>query len=240
MAQRERLDNKDVTDLTTEIIKPFFEEMTSSGRSNTTRNHFLGTLQTIFSHLEESNIIQSNPFSALKKLKMDKRRSLDFKKTQQQVLKEEIPARDPQLWLFVQFMYYCFIRPKELRLLKIGDIDIWEEKILIKGEISKNRKSEFVVIPPPLVRAIKSANLLSFPEYHFVFGPKGVPALSHVSVNHFTRHHLGILRELRISRSQPYIAGSTQGFAWQSKTGLTCAFCNNSCATTRWIRCWPT
>ncbi len=218
------LDNQDISDLTSDSVKPFFEEMTANGRSNTTRNHFLSTMQTIFNHLQEGNIIKTNPFSAIKKLKMDKQGSLYFKKTQQQVLKEEIPARDPQLWLFVQFMYYCFIRPKELRLLKVGDIDIWEEKILIRGDISKNRKSEFVLIPPPLVKAIKNTELLKYPDKYFVFGSQGVPALTHVSTNHFTRHHLNILRELRMSRSHTLYSWKHTGVCMAVREGINLRF----------------
>ena len=60
--------------------------------------------------------------------------------TQLRRLGEVISEEDPQLWLMLRMLFNCFIRPRELRFLKIGDIDFIAGRVKIRAEISKNKK----------------------------------------------------------------------------------------------------
>ena len=55
--------------------------------------------------------------------------------------------KQPELALFCKFVYFTFIRPGELRLIRVGDVLLDEKEIRIPGKVSKNRKTEHVVIP---------------------------------------------------------------------------------------------
>lgn len=59
--------------------------------------------------------------------------------------------KEPELALFSKSIYFTFIRPGELRLLKVGDVLLDEKEIRIPGKISKNRKTEHVAIPDAFV-----------------------------------------------------------------------------------------
>ena len=67
-------------------------------------------------------------------------------------LLEEIKEHDPQLFLACMIQYYCFIRPgRELRLLKIGDIDCNLGLITIRQENAKNKQRQVVTMPQQLI-----------------------------------------------------------------------------------------
>ncbi|MEO1260575.1 MAG: tyrosine-type recombinase/integrase [Bacteroidota bacterium] len=71
-----------------------------------------------------------------------------FQSHQQKQLSEYMRGHDPETWLYCQFVYYCFLRPRaELRFLKVGDIFFDEQKIRVPGEHAKNNKTQFVKIP---------------------------------------------------------------------------------------------
>ena len=57
-----------------------------------------------------------------------------------------IEIEAPTLWVFIQFVYYCYIRPGEIRRLKREYIDLSSGKIFIPAFISKNAKKESIPI----------------------------------------------------------------------------------------------
>lgn len=88
----------------------------------TTRNSYAVTLKALFEKLIDKNLLSVNPFGKIKKIHSDNTPALYFQDYHKQKLKAAIQIREPQLWLFIQFMYFCFIRPIEIRSLKVGDI----------------------------------------------------------------------------------------------------------------------
>lgn len=83
-----------------------------------------------------------------------------FSNTQKAQLSEYIRNRDYTLWMFMQFVYYCFIRPQsELRLLKVENIILEDDQIEIPAYLSKNDTARFVEIPnafkPALVKYLE-------------------------------------------------------------------------------------
>lgn len=78
-----------------------------------------------------------------------------FQSYQATQLGEAIKEGHPQLWLYVQFMFYTFIRPKELRKLKAGDVLLDAGEIRIPCDISKNDKTQYVAIPDEFLEELE-------------------------------------------------------------------------------------
>ena len=104
-------------------------------------------------------------------------------------LKKHFIENDPEMWLFVQFMYYCFIRPGELRLLTVGAIDLDEGTILIDAKISKNKKSEYVIIPPAFLQYLADTGITDCKHSDYVFSPGSHPGTEPYSKDVFNRRH---------------------------------------------------
>ncbi|RFS16833.1 tyrosine-type recombinase/integrase [Emticicia sp. C21] len=58
------------------------------------------------------------------------------------------------LYLFTRFIFYSFIRPKELLNLQVKDIDLTTRTIKVKSDVSKNKRTETVPILKPLLSLI--------------------------------------------------------------------------------------
>lgn len=89
-------------------------------------------------------------------------------------LLELIRIDNPQLFLACMFQYYCFIRPgRELRLLKVGDVDITAGVIRIPAQRAKNRRAEVVTMPHQLIDLCREYGLEGADKNLFVFGKGG-------------------------------------------------------------------
>ena len=122
-------------------IQNFYDHLIHKGLNPTTYNNYTRGMTMVFKAL---NI----PCPTPERLKNSPSPAGYFVPSQIRYLSQEIPKFDEDLWFFVQFVYYCFLRPgRELRLLKVGDILLEEKKILVRSENSKNKKQQYVTIP---------------------------------------------------------------------------------------------
>lgn len=98
-------------------------------------------MKSLFQVLVDREIILNNPFKNFKKHKeYGSRKNLAFNEDQISEIKKNIEEKDPELWLFIQFIYYCFLRPNEIRQLEHRYIHPVEKQIFIPSNISKNGK----------------------------------------------------------------------------------------------------
>ena len=189
-------------------------------QKNYTHNCYITVLRSFFNDMISDNIITSNPFDKIKKLQVTVEGKLPFKLHQREQLKNIISKEKPQLWLFIEFIYYCFIRPGELRLLKVGDIDIDGSKILIRGDISKNKKSEYIGIPEVFRKVIIDNGIYKYNENYFIFSINGVPGSEPVGKNHFSNIHRKILKKLEYTKRYSLYSWKATGVVTAVNSGL--------------------
>jgi integrase len=195
-----KLELMPVTDFTYEHAKAFMDSLyLVKAYEGKTRSCYLITMKMLFERITETKVIKENPFKKIKKIKFSSISALYFDEYQRKELKEYLAENEPQLCLFVQFIFYCFIRPGELRRLRVGDIH--GSKIQIKGDISKNSKTEYVLLPQPLMRIIDQEQIRSYPKHYFIFGKTGKPSPHHYGINHFSLKHREILRLLNYDKN---------------------------------------
>lgn len=90
------------------------------------------------------------------------------------LLLQTIRSKNQQLYLACMFQYYCFIRPgQELRLLKVGDVDLAAGVIRIPAQRAKNRRAEVVTMPKQLIELCREYGLEGAGKELYVFGRGG-------------------------------------------------------------------
>lgn len=118
------------------------------GYAAKTVNGHIAYMKSLFQVLVDREIILNNPFKNFKKHKeSESRKNLAFNEDQISEIKKNIEEKDPELWLFIQFIYYCFLRPNEIRQLEHRYNHLEDKKIFIPSNISKNGKEGYVSIP---------------------------------------------------------------------------------------------
>lgn len=107
-----------------------------------------------------------------------------IEKDDMQSLLTEIKRKDKQLYVACMMQYYCFTRPgKELRLLKVKDIDTINWTIKIEADHAKNGHKRIVTVPNQLVEILKEYGIEQSDKELFVFGKHKKPDTIPCSIN---------------------------------------------------------
>lgn len=188
----------------------FFDYLKSVRKlSNKTINNYRNDLGTIFNYIEKKKpgTFKGNPVFHIEQLPTYTKKHAAYSDAQLKQILAHAKKRDDQFLLFIQFIYYTLGRPKELRQLKIGDIDLHENRIIFRAEISKNHRDEFVSIAPALAESIKQNNLLSMDRSYYVFGREHKPGKWPIGRHYFGDTNTEVLEALKLDDKQYTLYG---------------------------------
>lgn len=140
-----------------------------------------------------------------------------FQSHQARLLLSRIDEQDTALGLFVRFIYYCFLRPGELRRLKAGDVLLEEGEIRVPGAISKNGKTQHVVLPDAFRPSLEVLWRLAPGDYVF---PSPVDKSKPLSKNVMYRRHKAILDALNFGEGYTLYSWKHTGAVAAAKAGI--------------------
>lgn len=167
--------------------------------ANTTYNNYLEFIRITLNYLVKNGKLDRSPAINLQKLRQEEPTNVAFPNEVKVMLLKKYEDDCPELAIFAKYIYYSFIRPKELRMLRVSHVQ--EKTIFVPGSISKNRKSEHVLISPAMERMLQSLGVRNAPAHYFLIGGNGKPSATSVSANYFTERH----RKIRIALELPDI-----------------------------------
>ena len=199
-------------ELTQALLEAFLESILIS-RHPTTYNKYIDILRRIF---RGAGLYFD--FDSIERAKANSTPARYFQRHQAKILLRRIDEADPELGLFVRFLYYCFIRPKELRMLRVGDVLLEEGEIRVPGEVSKNTKTQFVVIPAPFLPALNF--LYEKQPGDFIF-PARRDASKPISKNQMYERHKRILDGLNFGDGYTLYSWKHTGAVMAAKAGIS-------------------
>ena len=165
---------KFISDISTLICDHFLDRIyIEKEKSARTYNFYLMCMRTFFNFCLSKGFIKESPVknTKTKSIKEKTRVVLNEKeKAKLALLKEE----NFHFYVFCMTTYYCFIRPNELKKLKVEHVNIEKSYITIPSSISKNRKTENVTIPNIFIEELKE-HIGKASKDLFLFGKKFVP-----------------------------------------------------------------
>lgn len=197
---------------TAPLIADFFVDLRRR-RHPTTYNKYLLHLKQLF-----KAVGVYGRFEGIEKVKEEKTPLRYFQTYQAQRLKAYMLEFDPVLWQFTQFVYYCFVRPKELRHLRAGDVMLEEETIFIPGKISKNGKGQYITIPDSFVPSLHWIYDLSPGDYLF---PSPLDLSKPIGRNTMYNRHKNILKQLNFGAGYSLYSWKHTGAVTAAKAGIS-------------------
>lgn len=112
------------------------------------RNNYRTDLSSVMQVLEDNDIINQNIIKKIPVLKSIPLRNKTYTNDQQEEIFNYLAEKDPLLLLFIKFISYNFLRPKEVCRLTIGDINLREQTLVFKA---KNKPLKTKRIPSILL-----------------------------------------------------------------------------------------
>jgi integrase len=195
--------------------------------STRTINNYSGYLVTLVNDIiNRYEYITENPFKLVQKFK--EKQTLTNRAITQIERKILIPSlQQPQnktLFLFVGFVFYCWIRPYEVYFIKIKDIDFINKKVFVNAANTKNSKSNFVSIPNEFLQILKEYGLEYQNKDFYIFSPSGVDrlfGLNKYERNTFTELHRALCDKLKLSKEIVLYSWKRTGVEIGARSGMS-------------------
>jgi len=186
----------------------FLESMkASNNHKRIVRSH----LRSVFSILVQRDVLPVNPFLGSIKIKsVETDFNYPFSDYEKIRLEQYLQEYEPNLYLMTRFIFYSFIRPKELLSLRVRDIDLRNRTIKIKSSIAKNDRTETVPIVKPLLDLVLKSGIFSYPSDYYIFGDGLKPSRKKSAPNEPTNIHREALQKLGF-----YVERVTVLYSWK-------------------------
>lgn len=107
--------------------------------------------------------------------------------------------------------YYCFVRPKELSMLLVGDISYKSRTILIRKEVAKNRKEEIATMPEVVIRMLIDLDIHAHPDNFYIFSYNFMPGRDRRSEKTFRDEWLKMRRKLKLPENYQFYSLKDSG-----------------------------
>lgn len=144
-----------ISQIDNRIINHFLDTIyLQKNNSAITFNCYLKLLRALFNWFISKAFISENPTKGIKLKPISEKKRVVLNQTEKQAL-TQLKNEDFHFWVCCMTTYYCFIRPAELRKLKVSDVNLQEGFITVSAENSKNRKTENVTIPNVFLEDLK-------------------------------------------------------------------------------------
>jgi integrase len=214
----------DISAVSNNEIVEFFQflinERKLSGNSITKYKQILFSL---FEYVVEFGHLRLNPVYNLPKCnRINDQAARPVYQNDIKQFKEVIAETDPQLWMAIEFEFYCYIRPgTELRLLKIGDIDFARGLIFIGREHFKTKRENVKEIPRHFLNKIRNDyQLHTYPRDYYVFSQNRKPGPEHLGKNNLRFRFNKFRQALNMPQEYKFYSWKHTGGVLASESGI--------------------
>lgn len=176
-----------------------------------TRNNYRTWLSTLGTWLKERQYIETNPCENVHQLREEEKFRDALPATDLLRLKNYLSDKKPAFYLACMMEYYCFIRPDELRYIKIGDISIKEQTVYVHPEFAKNRKGQVVALNDKVLKLMIKQNVFAHTSNEYLFGHDMTPGERQVYVNQFRNEWKEVRKALNWPKSYQFYSLKDSG-----------------------------
>ena len=142
----------------------------SIGLAGASINSRISYIKTLFNIGIENKMLLKNPFSGIRKVKEVKtKRNRAFNDEEFKLILNELRKQKSELYYACCFIYYCFLRPDEVRYLRVSQVDLKGCKVVIPATYSKVKVNDYVDIIPDFAIELKEY-LKEKKKTDFIFG----------------------------------------------------------------------
>lgn len=194
-----------------------FRDILCKKMKNVSANGVLAGISTLLNEAVKREYLEKNPCKGIKKLKTEITYRHQAIPLESQIAILSRAKEDANLYFSCRMMYYCFIRPKEMRELKVGCIDLNNNLIFVPASASKNSKARNCELVPTFCTELRDFVAGKQPN-DFLFSKDG--GTTALYKNQLYNEHRKILDFLELDNHYTY-------YSWKH-TGVTAAYKNGA------------
>lgn len=215
-----KLYNKHASRTSIEDVANFFAYLALERNiSKKSLHEYKHLFKTTSNHLIKIGVLKNNPFDNLPKYKSHPRKPQIISDAYLKIIKDYFLEHDKQMWTVCQFIFYCFIRPKELRFVKIKDIDFVGGYITIDGDFAKNDKTQSVIIPDYFLNYLIENGYHKKEKNDYLFVSKDSNNIQPVGRNYFANQFRKMRAETKLNLDIKFYSFKHTGGVKLKKSG---------------------
>lgn len=166
-------------DINRKHIVAFLNDI-SKKASNRSVNNYKGAISSLFTKMVEDGVLLHNVVLSIKKRKTIPKRHKPFSTKELKKVKSYLLENDSQLYYFMCFVGYAFLRNREVCKLKVKDVDLQSSMIYVETKSSNLDGLRIIDTLKPIVEKMK---LKHAKREHYIFTPEGSPGNWNISLN---------------------------------------------------------
>ena len=90
-------------------------------------------------------------------------------------VRNHLEVENKPFLLACYILYYMFVRPHEMSLLRIRDFHVERRTLVLHGDQTKNRQDAVVTLPKKIIELMIDLKVFSYPGHYFLFSDKFRP-----------------------------------------------------------------
>lgn len=171
-----KLNNLRLEDFSHDNAAGFMDWLKNDHRvCNRTYNNYRVHIKAIFTWLINRGYTDFNPFNGFPKLEQEESELTTLTHEELTIMKLHLSQDNFPLFCISMLIYYCFIRPQELVRLQVKDFDLVSQKIRMSGKTSKNKRTQVIIIPNPVMTYLTRLKNLEAASDMYVFSKELLP-----------------------------------------------------------------
>lgn len=182
------LKHLDIQQITKDHLRDFRADRAKKV-ANTTVNKEFAAVKTFFYYYKNNfdGVLIQHPGDGLKKLEGAPEMHMAFSDLQVRKIHGYLAEHDPQMLLYCKVIGMGFLRCREARLLKIGDIDLEAKKLTLWAENAKTRERVRKPMLESFCKVLEALQLDRYPPDYYLFSYNGKPGKKAVHDGYFRR-----------------------------------------------------
>lgn len=200
----------------------FFERKTSSGEdiSAYTYNGYIKHGSAFFNWMIEKCYCKENHFSKIKRKKTEDKRRILIPEGTREKIDDYLKANNPGYLLVLKLIYAGLIRPKELRMLKVGDLSFADKQIRIRKEVAKNGHERVVPVSDEVLMSFLDLGVQEAVNSDYLFGQGYRPGPVMVSEARMTKTWISLRKKLNLPKEMQMYSFRDTGMTEMIKNGI--------------------
>jgi integrase len=185
-------------------------------------NAYVQQLKAFWNWMVRHDAVKDNPWTKFRMLAESPEPAKCFNQKILETLKNYLLVNDRQLWTIGMIMMYSMVRPKEIRMLKVKDVNVYEGDITVSGKISKNNRQRVPVMPEVLCEYLaRELEITKYDPEDFLISLSGEPGPIPVGKNYMWNHWDAVRKALRLPQEYKLYSFKHTGNKFALKAGVS-------------------
>lgn len=188
--------------------------------SNRTWNNYLSFNKGLWNWFIQNEYCKDNPFFTFEKKREKKKKRILIPQKTTDLIMQYCETHDRNMEIVIDLVRSAFIRPAELCLIQIKEINTKSKVIIIPGDKAKNHCDRFAYLPDWLCKKIESRSYSKFPPNFYMFSKRLIPGESKIDTRALDKHWAKIRDNLSLEKEMQLYSYRDTGITYLEEKGV--------------------